>query len=691
MRSRVSQKIILFCLAFVGLVLLIVNVRLSFNSVSVFNVPASSIIIFGGLAVLLQMVGHWLRAVKHRYLLEQIRPIRTPDVFKGQMVGLLFNAVLPFRIGEIIRAHYIGKRVSISRAAVFATIMFERLIDAALLTLVAVIIIATNPFNSVLVWVAGGLLIAVLGLGYGMYAINAQKKWLLSAIYRSTKLFNKRVRDRLRMVFWSGIYGLMSVLQRANMRRYLALSGVMWLCYALSVYVFIAGVWPNAGLQPVAAAYLGVSAPTGPAYLGSFQEIFIAISGLPSYFLAFGLWLLFVGPTSLLGLLFLASFQKSPAKQDAVLETLKNKLYRDADITREFSQFLDAYFRGDRINHILHSQELAKEFQIIKTYTGGSSAVTLLAWQDNTMVVKKITLKQHEDKLRAQYVWLKEYKKLKRIPKLLGEHRKHPDYYAIDIEYRENYIPFFDVIHSSSVATSKAVLMDVCQYVARHIHQPQKKRKNMASLVRSYITQKAVGKITDSASANVDIAHLLGYETIVVNGREIVNFQQIIERILAHPKAMADLQEITESPLQGDLTVDNLIVDPATHEYLILDPNNENSISDPVVDYAKLTQSLHSGYEFLRTLDFCSITDNTVTFEERRSVQYDQLFKALSKHLQEELTPGRYRALLFHEAIHYCRMLTYRTTINPDTAAVFYCIAVRLFNNFMEQYDVAED
>jgi uncharacterized membrane protein YbhN (UPF0104 family) len=690
------KKTIFIIAACIGLGLLSWQL-LDARQVTMADIDTKTLLLFGAAAIIVQMAGHWLRAVKHRYLLEQIRPIRTIEVFKGQMIGLLFNTIFPFRLGELVRAHYIGKGVSISRSAVFATIMFERLLDTIILALIALFILATTlEFIPSLVYAVITLSLIASILGTLLYAARAQQTWLLRSVYRFSRLFNIRIRNRIRMVSWSAIYCLKNVIASARMPRYLALTVVMWVCYIASTYILIMGITHaipfTRQLLSAVAAYFGVSIPSGPAYIGTFQDVFSEISALPAAILEtihlpFILWALLIVPTTVLGLCFLVLRQRLyHGKARDTLGVLKNKLYRDADITKEFSHFLDAYFKGDQINRILTSQELANNFHVLKTFKGGSNALTLLAWQDDRMVVKKITLKQYESKLRDQYLWLKERGHLRQIAKALQEHRD-ADHYSLDIEYQDSYIPFFDFIHSSSVKESKQILRAVCTFVDKHIYLPQKEVKNPRRLLNDYIHTKAVGKITDAANANLPIAHLLTYDTLVVNGREIKNFSGIVETITNHKQAMADLTDIVDCPIQGDLTVDNIIVNPANGKFIILDPNNENAISDPVVDYGKLMQSVHSGYEFIFSLSRCNVTDNQVNFEERRSVQYDRLYRDLSRHLQENLTPGRYRAILFHEAIHYCRMLTYRVAINPDTAAAFYCIAVRLLNDFMEQYD----
>lgn len=655
-------------------------------------------LLFGAIAIGFQMTGHWIRAVKHKYLLEQIRPIRTQEVFKGQMIGFLFNTILPFRLGELVRAHYIGKGVSISRSAVFATIVFERLLDTVIIILIGSFLITQIEITPPALTKATALLaLIILVFSLGLRAAYMQKGWLLKAVHSVSSIFNEPLKNRIRMVFWSAIYCLKNVVKWQRMPRYIALTGTMWIFYLLSAFIFITTLLPTIPLakQLITSlgVYFGVSVPSGPAYLGTFQEIFTSISGVSTQLLdevnaPFALWLLLIVPTTVLGFTFLLRKQRIYNPQtDDVLDVLKNKLYRDADISKEFAHFLDAYFKGDKINRILTAEELANNFQVIKTFKGGSNALTILAWQGETMVVKKITLKQYEEKLRAQYLWLQDYQKLPSVTKVLQEYRNHPDFYAIDIEYRDQYIPFFDFIHSSSTQMSRKILLEVCEFVNSHIYTNQKPLSGADKVLRKYIRTKAIGKITDAANANLPIAHLLTYDTLIVNGREVQNFHAILEKIQNHPQAMADLTNVLECPIQGDLTIDNLMVNPTDNTFMILDPNNENAISDPIVDYAKLMQSVHSGYEFLYYLNNCTVRDNKINFEERRSAQYNSLYRSLSNHLKEELPMGRYRAILFHEAVHYCRMLTYRVGINPNTAAAFYAVAVRLFNDFMEQYD----
>ncbi len=170
-------------------------------------------LVVGG--ILLQIIGHLIRAKKHTLLLEQIRPIRFMEVFKGQMIGFLFNALLPLRLGEIIRAHYIGKGVKISRSAVFGTILFERIVDLVVVVGFALLVALFFPPKTSLesfLMVTSNALLSLALLVIAVWSIRSQYPHLLRLIYHSTALFNQKIKNRLRLMSWSLIYGLKTVL-----------------------------------------------------------------------------------------------------------------------------------------------------------------------------------------------------------------------------------------------------------------------------------------------------------------------------------------------------------------------------------------------------------------------------------------------------------------------------------------------
>ncbi len=81
------------------------------------------------LALVLYTFGYILRTIRWAILLEPVKPIAASSLFAPMAIGYFANNVLPFRVGELVRAHVTGKKFHISRTASLGTILLERLCD----------------------------------------------------------------------------------------------------------------------------------------------------------------------------------------------------------------------------------------------------------------------------------------------------------------------------------------------------------------------------------------------------------------------------------------------------------------------------------------------------------------------------------------------------------------------------------
>lgn len=70
-----------------------------------------------------------LRSWRWGILLAPVRRLAFGQVFYGLLVGYAANNLLPARLGELVRADFVGRRYQISRLSVVGTIVVERLFD----------------------------------------------------------------------------------------------------------------------------------------------------------------------------------------------------------------------------------------------------------------------------------------------------------------------------------------------------------------------------------------------------------------------------------------------------------------------------------------------------------------------------------------------------------------------------------
>lgn len=81
------------------------------------------------------ILSHWMRAVRWKTFLSPIEKSKSVwNLFSAVMVGYAVNNVLP-RGGELVRPYVYARRQNVSKSAVFATIIVERVIDVVYLLL----------------------------------------------------------------------------------------------------------------------------------------------------------------------------------------------------------------------------------------------------------------------------------------------------------------------------------------------------------------------------------------------------------------------------------------------------------------------------------------------------------------------------------------------------------------------------
>ena len=122
-------------------------------------------------AVLIYFVALGFRSLRWRYLLLHLKPVPARRLYPVVAIGYLANNILPVRLGELVRAHFLGEKEGVSKASGLATIGVERIFDGLTLLLFVVVVWPFLPWTSVLktddgdlnsLWVALSALIAAM-------------------------------------------------------------------------------------------------------------------------------------------------------------------------------------------------------------------------------------------------------------------------------------------------------------------------------------------------------------------------------------------------------------------------------------------------------------------------------------------------------------------------------------------------
>lgn len=271
------------------------------------------------LAVTIATATFGLRVFRWQLLLrtEEGRAAPALPLWHAVAMGFMANNILPFRIGEVVRAVAASQLSGLRISSVVASLAVERLFDAlTVLALMALgLLLAGIPPNSTIVGIELGHVVAILGaivaaglaMGGLVLAFPTPMERLIRRLSPSPRLSERLVK------LLEGVrHGLSALKSPSRMVGVVLWSLAIWLLSGLAFYtmysafaiqVDFAGALLMQGLIMV-----GIAAPSTPGYVGVFEAPVVAVLSLYSVSgsLAFSYALLYhfttFVPITLLGL-----------------------------------------------------------------------------------------------------------------------------------------------------------------------------------------------------------------------------------------------------------------------------------------------------------------------------------------------------------------------------------------------------
>ena len=221
----------------------------------------------------------WLKAVRWRLLLSPLREFRTQEVVPPLMIGFMGNNVLPAHLGELIRVLVLGRKFTLSKAAVLSSMVLERLLD--MLVILMFVGLGLLVVEGLPGWVqTGAVSMAGLAIAFSLLLIAfVFRTQAFLRVYRRifhflpTKLFHK-----IDEIIESTAQGLASI-KNARASFWIALTSLLqWTVMGGMVYLSLAslGIWlnPMASVVTTGISALGAAIPSTPGYFGVIQLSF---------------------------------------------------------------------------------------------------------------------------------------------------------------------------------------------------------------------------------------------------------------------------------------------------------------------------------------------------------------------------------------------------------------------------------
>ncbi len=216
-----------------------------------------------------------MRALRWASLFPPALGLRGQSVFAPMMVGYLFNLLLPGRMGELVRSVALAKQIQRPASSILATIVVERLVDALLMLLFAVVwLLNFQPQFS------GGAGLWVLGVGLvgvlcALVVIWAEVVWVDRLFQSILRIFPAKLSELIWRLYLHFREGLRLVGDVKQLGRFLGITlliwSVEWVTLSCLLWTFSISLRPLEVAFLLAAVALGSAILPAPGQVGTFQ------------------------------------------------------------------------------------------------------------------------------------------------------------------------------------------------------------------------------------------------------------------------------------------------------------------------------------------------------------------------------------------------------------------------------------
>ncbi len=234
------------------------------------------------LVILLNLFQYVIRAWRWSILIEPIKKTAFSSVLYALMIGFAANCILPARLGEIIRANYLGQREHISASSTFGTIVVERIFDGLTLLLFLMIGLMGTTFSDE--WRSVGvslratgffLLVAYLLLIAFLIGFKVKAKLFLNLLDRLLFMVPRKFRSKIIDVVWNFSLGLAMTRRPHQWVLVVFYSLLLWFASLgqIKLVEFSIGLRMPliAPFLVMAMASFGVMIPSAPGFIGTFH------------------------------------------------------------------------------------------------------------------------------------------------------------------------------------------------------------------------------------------------------------------------------------------------------------------------------------------------------------------------------------------------------------------------------------
>ena len=629
------------------------------------------------IAIVLVCLAHFIRTLRWELFVKTYEKPNTKNLLQSLSIGYFINSFIPFKAGDLVRAWISGRKMKNGRGFALATVIVDRYLDILVVGILFAIFSAFNLDSADSVWFYMFLAVGVLTVTLLVYILRGYVKRVLKNI---AAIFNVGIEIRLLRFFWSLIWSFKDIFKKISKTRLLLETLGMWILYLASYYCFAAFLsHQGSNVNWLDVFYMLFT--KNSIHVGSLGAITFTQGMMNVQMIWTGIYLF--APIVILFVISLCLKSKDDETLDSEEEYLNLIPQLDEN---ERLNFLETYFSNERREYIESYLKINQNILIIRDYSAGSNATTMLCMNNGKNFFRKYAFGADGDKLYQQIEWLQRFKNIIPLPDIM-QYQKQDNFCYYDMPYDSQAVGLFDYAHSMPKENAWKFIKKATECLENSLYEVNQRPADKAT-IDEYIKSK-VNKNLDKIMNAKYLKRLMEYDEIIINGRSFHNLPYYLP-YLSEEHLYDIFKNDTYSEIHGDLTIENIICTrnaDGDDDFYIIDPNTGNVHDSSNLDYGKLLQSIHGGYEFLMATKNVSIEKNRINFVFTKSEAYTYLYDMLDKYMREHFEEERVKSIYYHEIIHWLRLMPYKIEKNGKRVLLFYAGMLMVMNDVVNNFE----
>lgn len=283
--------------------------------------------------------------------------------------------------------------------------------------------------------------------------------------------------------------------------------------------------------------------------------------------------------------------------------------------------------------------------------------------------------------------WYSQLKRLQRyeslfpgvFPRLL-DYGRDKDLAYFDLEY----IPDSVTVHEFVThTTDKAAIDRVLAELIATMHKMHRiELKSTAAPIDLYLHEEVEVRI-NACRGNARFKDFTKSGKVVFNGQEVAGLATVVDEMRSISREA--YRHTTETFTHGNITLENLLYQPATHRVVFIDPYEENVIDSVLAEYSQIYQSSNSKYE-LYNAGTPRIEGNRADLVLAPNEGLDYFNARFTEWLKGRHDRYDLTMVKLLEVTQYARMLPFKMEIDEPKMLFFYALGSQLFHSLKQEW-----